>query len=407
MLARIILLSYLWHSCLPLLERMIKVGSGIAFALLPLLMSACPARLEETAHFHQSSLEPPNGSYFGVHLDWEHDSAVAFSQRLGTSAAVYGAFFKFPFDDEERINLDNFITQVAQQRAIALIALEPRDELDTVTPLAASDLAQLLAKYNESGIPVFVRFAHEMNGSWYPWSQQPTGYVRAFRVLAEAIHRHAPLTAMLWAPNYGGGYPFDDGRYEVLPGSSDFQLLDTNQDGRLNMLDDMYLPYYPGDDVVDWVGMSVFHWGNQHPWGQNEIPEDGSFITRITGTYVGLAGDERAVPDFYQIYVEQHRKPMAVAETAALYNPAVGGNSERLIKQTWWRQVFSQRVATDFPGIKMINWFELRKFESEVGGIIDWSVTFNSELARAFLNDLPYQWLILCIVPSGERYGKK
>jgi len=169
----------------------------------------------------------------------------------------------------------------------------------------------------------------------------------------------------------------------------------------------MYAPYYPGDDVVDWVGMSVFHWGNQHPWGQNEIPEDGSFTARITGTYVGLAGDESAVPDFYQIYVEQHRKPMAIAETAALYNPAVGGDSERLIKQTWWRQVFSQRVATDFPGIKMINWFELRKFEREVGSIIDWSVTFNPELAEAFLNDLQCQWLIPCIVPSGERYGKK
>jgi len=79
MLMRTILLSHLWLSCSPLLERMIKVSSGVAFALLPLLMAACPARLGETAHFHHSSLEPPSGSYFGVHLDWEHDSAAAFS----------------------------------------------------------------------------------------------------------------------------------------------------------------------------------------------------------------------------------------------------------------------------------------------------------------------------------------
>jgi len=350
--------------------------------------------LEETVHVHRLFLEPPDGSYFGVHLDWEHDSATAFSQRLGTSAAVYGAFFKFPFDDEERINLDNFITQVAQQRAIALVTLEPHDGLDTITPLVASDLAQLLAKYNESGIPVFVRFAHEMNGSWYPWSQQPTGYVRAFRTVADAIHRHAPLTAMLWAPNYGGGYPFAGGCYEASPQDSDFHLLDTNGDGHLDMLDDMYAPYYPGDDAVDWVGMSVFHWGNRRSWEENDVPEEGSFIARITGAYLGPDGDQRAVSDFYQLYVEDHCKPMAITETAALYNPAISGADERLIKQCWWRQVFSQRVTDDFPGIKMIVWFEWRKFESEVGGFVDWSVTFNPELAEAFYNDVRSDWLI-------------
>jgi soluble lytic murein transglycosylase-like protein len=68
---------------------------------------------------------------------------------------------------------------------------------------------------------------------------------------------------MLWAPNYGGGYPFASGQYNALPGTSDFALLDTNHDGVLNMSDDPYLPYYPGDDAVDWVGMSLYHWGSR------------------------------------------------------------------------------------------------------------------------------------------------
>ena len=41
----------------------------------------------------------------------------------------------------------------------------------------------------------------------------------------------------------------------------DCRQLDTNRDGVLNRYDDMFTPFYPGDDVVDWVAMSVLHYG--------------------------------------------------------------------------------------------------------------------------------------------------
>jgi hypothetical protein len=149
----------------------------------------------------------------------------------------------------------------------------------------------------------------------------------------------------------------------------------------------MYAPYYPGDDAVDWVGMSIYHWGSAHPWGENELPEEGKFIAHITGTYIGLNGDERAVPDFYRVYADEHGKPMSITETAAFFRPGLGGD-ERGIKQAWQRQVFDDRVARDFPNIKMINWFEWRKFETEVGDVVDWTISRDPELARAFLFDL-------------------
>ncbi|MFP3802582.1 glycosyl hydrolase, partial [Paraburkholderia sp. SIMBA_027] len=73
--------------------------------------------------------------------------------------------------------------------------------------------------FNDDGVPVIVRFAHEMNGSWYAWSQQPQKYVAAFQTLAKAVHTLAPGSAMMWAPNYGGGYPFAGGKYEAKPGT--------------------------------------------------------------------------------------------------------------------------------------------------------------------------------------------
>lgn len=123
----------------------------------------------------------------------------------------------------------------------------------------------------------------------------------------------------------------------------------------------MYSPYYPGDDAVAWVGMSLCHWGDKYPWGKNIIPESGKFMAQLTGSYVGANGDDSHVPNFYQTYAVGHGKPLAIVETAAFYNTEVGGASEQSIKQLWWRQVFTPELIGSFPGIKMINWFEWRK----------------------------------------------
>jgi hypothetical protein len=234
-----------------------------------------------------------------------------------------------------------------------------------------------------------------MNGAWYPWSQQPTAYIQAFRMIAEAVHRDAPGTAMVWAPNYGGGYPFIGGPFEIQITHPDFPMLDTNQDGKLDMYDDPYSPYYPGDDAVDWAGMTIYHWGNAYPWGENELPEENKFIAQLTGNYKGLNGDDSSLPDFYELFYQGHNKPIAIPETAALYNSARPGTEELTIKQAWWRQVLNAELLSAYPGIQMINWFEWEKPENEVGGkLIDWRVLGSLEIAEQFKLDLPVNHLV-------------
>jgi hypothetical protein len=343
----------------------------------------------------RAQLEPEKGIYFGVNLDWATDSPAAFKTRLGHRAIVFVRFFQFPFADADREGFAELVNAAAGQNGMVMITLEPVGGLDRVTPEAAEDLAGMLAGANADGVPAFVRFAHEMNGSWYAWSQQPSAYVKAFRLVADAVHRQAPASAMMWAPNYGGDYPFSGGRFEAKPTDPDFALLDTDGDGRLSMADDMYGPYYPGDDAVDWVGMSLYHWGNANPWGENELPEPDKLASQLGGTYNGLNGDNSAVPDFYDVYYNQHHKPVAIAETAALYNPGQPGPDELAIKQSWWRQVFDREMLAAHPGLKMINWFEHAKPEAEIGGAtIDWRATGSPEIAAAFQADLPVDLLI-------------
>lgn len=350
-------------------------------------------------------MEPPAGrTWFGVNPDWAEQTAAQVSESLGIMPAVWVQFVRFPLDDGARANLQGFFEQVGAVGAYGLVTLEPHDGLDAVTADAAEELAMVLdAAWADHGVPTFVRFAHEMNGSWYPWAQQPEAYVHAFRTVAEAVHAGAPASAMVWAPNDGAGYPFTGGLYGAAEGSPEAAALDTDGDGALTRTDDPYAPYWPGDDVVDWVGMSVYFWGLEYPWGENEIALGGRFAAQLTGQPTGAHDDEVAVPNFYATYADGHDKPMAVIETAALYDPAGDGPAEAEVKGAWFRQVFTDATREEFPRIGMINWFEWRKDEPEVGTVIDWRLGADPALAGTLLADVPDDWLLFAPVwTAGE-----
>lgn len=367
----------------------------------PVATSAPPAATfppPATPAAGRARLEPPEGTaYLGLNLDWGAETAAQAAAALGRTPAVWVQFARVPMDAGTRENLDRFIEQVADVGGIALITLEPHDGLDAVTAQEAATLADLLAEYwTDQGVATFVRFAHEMNGSWYPWGQQPRAYVETFRRVADAIHARSPASAMVWAPNQGGGYPFTGGPHAAAPGSADARDLDTDGDGTLTPGDDPYAPYYPGDDVVDWVGMSLYHWGIAYPWGENELPGRGAFAALLRGADIGAHGEAGAVPDFYETYAAGRDKPLAIVETAILYDPAATeGPSEADLKSAWFEEVFGEPTRTAFPRIGMLSWFEWRKHEPEVGRVIDWRLGSDPALAQRLLDAAPAGWLRL------------
>jgi hypothetical protein len=345
----------------------------------------------ETCVFALERLEPTDGCYLGVNLG----STVPISRlasRLGITPAVSGRFFVFPLSSTDRGSLTNFLNEVLNNGGIAMITLLPQQGLEAVSPAVCADLGTLCATYEQLGIDgIFLRFGHEMNGNWYPWGQQPILYKQEFQLLAQNVHSRTARTAMLWAPSYGIGYPFGSPR--VAPGSTDFAALDTNGDNALNQADDMYEPYYPGDDAVDWVGLTLYHWGVTYPWFENELPPANSFADSLTGTYQGT------IPNFYARYCVDgvHNKPMAIPETAAFYNTQQPGPGEFNLKQAWWQQVFNIEgdtpagldVALHFPKLKCIAWFDQYKQEVEArNNWIDWRVSADQRIRAAFVADV-------------------
>ena len=131
-----------------------------------------------------------------------------------------------------------------RQDTIPVITWEPWAGLEHGTSqpdyalarIIAGDYDQYIARFatavRNQKWPVALRFGHEMNGDWYPWSERKSGnhageYVRAWRHVHDIFtNLHADNAIWVWSPNI------------VRPVPS-VQLK----------------PLYPGDDYVDWVGM--------------------------------------------------------------------------------------------------------------------------------------------------------
>ena len=56
-----------------------------------------------------------------------------------------------------------------------------------------------------------MRYAHEMNGNWYVWGQQPLKFVKSFRMVIQELRKYTCNTMMVWAPNIAAGYPWRAG----------------------------------------------------------------------------------------------------------------------------------------------------------------------------------------------------
>eukprot|EP00930_Biecheleria_cincta_P026508 TRINITY_DN18676_c0_g1_i1.p1 TRINITY_DN18676_c0_g1~~TRINITY_DN18676_c0_g1_i1.p1 ORF type:complete len:468 (-),score=44.67 TRINITY_DN18676_c0_g1_i1:191-1594(-) len=290
--------------------------------------------------------------------------------------------------------------QLASQGAIIMLTAEPSSGLSAVTWEGSQTVADFCADFEaKGGSGCLVRFGHEMNGGWYLWSQQPQLYIEKFRLVGDAVRAKTKRSGMLWAPNHGEGYPFPMGPYAARPGTPEYFTLDTNKDGRVDMNDDPYGPFYPGDEHVEWVGLTLYHWGLNPPWGANVIPAGGTFVSKIRGEYTGSAIDQRGLPDFYEEFCGKWstgKKPFAIAETGAMYNTARWGGaadpSEYDMKHAWWMQVFGLDTFREFPKLKFVNWFNVVKSEKEIGwNVIDWSLTSHTWISDAFIREVLYQ----------------
>ena len=126
--------------------------------------------LRAQANTTGAKYEPAYGAYLGFYV--EKDPAIgndvaAIPQVYGRAPAILLYYLNYGGD------LPPADVAAAQQTGAALeIALQPVNGLDAVLA-DTTYLPRLAQQLSAAGVPVFLRFAGEMNGNWLPWGMLP------------------------------------------------------------------------------------------------------------------------------------------------------------------------------------------------------------------------------------------
>lgn len=352
-------------------------AAAVLLALLAVvlgLVHASPARAAEPP-----AAPAPGAPHLGAVLDWSEDSAAAHAQRLGAPAAVYGRPVPLPMGPREQGHLRDYFGQVAAQGAQALLTVRPGVPLAEVDDARAAALAAQVADAAQGyDGTVMIRFAPQMNASWVDWGQQPEAYRTAFRAVAAAVDAELAGAVLVWSPTAARDYPFR-APSGTAPSGGALGDLDTDGSGVWDVDDDAYAPYYPGDDVVDWVGLTVQHDETGEGPARNTVPEPGSFCAALGPSSPDVpAGAE----DFYAAYAVGRDKPLLV-ETAAFYSPGAAGAGEERIKRAWAEQVLAA-PAEGYDRIGALVWTETAERREDGPVVVDWRITHEPGLAGAF-----------------------
>lgn len=259
-----------------------------------------------------------------------------FTKAVGHQPSVYEFAQGWAVNQFDRGAID----KVAERGMLPLISWEPWNyqHRSTIESLAGDQPAYSLSHiingdydgYIRSwakgvkSLPytIALRFAHEMNGFWYPWGVLTNGnsvgeYVRAWRHVHDIFTRiGAKNVIWIWSPNI------------IWNDSTNLAEL------------------YPGNRYVDWIGLSGYY-------GTPGTLDYKSFNATFARTIAKLR--------------KFTSKPLVITETGAT-------NVSGLMAQ-WITQMFRQLPA--HTGIIGVIWFEAFR-------VIDWQVADHPAAAAAF-----------------------
>lgn len=292
------------------------------------------------------------GIYTGVFLE-PGQTMASFEKMTGKKMAMTMGFSNWSQRSDLPIAM---IKSYAKLGKIYVVAWEPMTDLNSIIQGKYDDFlrknAGLIAALK---IRVMIRFAHEMNGSWYDWDGKHNGggetdgfgdpnlpdgperYIAVYRHVVDIFRQEGAANVIwVWAVN-----------------ETSVPQQDWNDP----------MNYYPGDQYVDWLAIDGYNWGDA-----NKAVGWRSFQDIFGPTYDKLT---TAVPN----------KPVMIGEFAS---GEEGGN-----KAAWIAESFAQMQK--MPRMKAFIWFNLYK---EAAWIVDSSdeslAAFQKAMKdKAFLEKFP------------------
>ncbi len=169
-----------------------------------------------------------------------------------------------------------------------------------------------------------IRFAHEFNGNWYPYSNTPESYKAAWQTIHDLFEQMGVNEHVDWV----------------------WSASKTNVDDY-----DDFTVYYPGDEYVDWTSLDGYNWGSNY-------------------TSQGWTSFKDVFSASYNVLVSNYpSKPIMIGETASaeptdLPNPEYGmygDDSDAFESKSLWIQGMLTDLESEFPAVRALTIFNINK----------------------------------------------
>lgn len=312
----------------------------LASSLLPLNTNAQGIKL----------IPPEYGIYHGTMAGWGINGDSINAERIKNFITTAGKEVAVVYFGQNWFDGIKFPEAEAQQiyslGAIPFISLLPRssyrqykiDSIFSFDKILEGDFDEELTQWaldaKNSEIPMMLDFAPEMNGNWFPWSGQYNFYDGniktagkmyrdTYRYIVE-IFRRAGAENITWAFHPNGG-SFNSAGWNKMK------------------------KYYPGDNYVDWIGVSIY--GSQRI-GDRWL----EIIDTFDETYHNMANISK-------------NKPLAIFEFGVTEDKENGDKSQ------WIEDVFDFVQSSKYSRIKLISyWNQNFPIYNSEGKIINYSM---------------------------------
>jgi len=179
--------------------------------------------------------------------------------------------------------------------------------------------------------PLFLRVGHEMNDPYrYPWGPQNNtakDFIAAWKHIREIFKKqNANNVIWVWSPHPAYGY-FD--------------------------------AYYPGDSLVDYIGVSALNYGTVASWSK-------------WWTFKEIFGN------YYKDFVH-FKKPIMITEFGSL---SVGGNRSK-----WFTDALDS-LPQKYPAVKSIVFFHYSDDKTTTQQVINWYFKNDAPVTRAITKEI-------------------
>jgi len=307
------------------MKKIVTTTLTLTACALGLAISAAPTH----AQGQRAKFEPAGDSVFhgvSVQESWTdtglRSQTAEYSKLTGKKLAVitwFASLYEKGSMTAWRSNYTATLSRVKRMGAVSLVKFSVQDYVFDKTKKMAGvkqiaqgvydayfeEFADTIKEFKD---PVFISVNHEMNGTWYPYSEAYPGspstaadFVAMWqRIVDISRKRGANNIAWVWSPNVPDVGP--------VP----------------------YSKYYPGDSYVDWVGISFY---------------SGNPISNLDSIYKSYAD----------------RKPIFITEWAT--SPEQNRHNKQFTSEAKWIDDLFNAMETKYPRVKAISWFQHDKHD--------------------------------------------